>query len=100
VPYEGWGLWREADGRILACGQSALEGDLVGLYDIFTEPTVRGQGLAQWLCAALLARALGRGARRAYLQVDAGNAPARAAYRRLGFTDAYPYHYRAPEGER
>jgi ribosomal protein S18 acetylase RimI-like enzyme len=32
----------------------------------------------------------------AYLQVDAANDPARAVYRRLGFVDAYPYHYRSP----
>ena len=35
----------------------------------------------------------------AQLQVDAANVPARAVYRRLGFVDAYNYHYRSPEVE-
>ena len=40
-----------------------------------------------------------RGARQAYLQVDAANAVARSLYTRLGFRDAYPYHYlERPEG--
>jgi len=30
------------------------------------------------------------------LQVDAANDGARRLYRRLGFRDAYPYHYRTP----
>ncbi len=31
-----------------------------------------------------------------YLQVEASNAPARRVYERLGFADAYAYHYRSP----
>ena len=80
---------------MLACGQTAVESELVGLYDVFTAPEVRGQGLARRLCSALLARAGAAGASMAYLQVDADNAPARAIYQRLGFDDAYSYHYRA-----
>ena len=97
VPYQAWVLRRAGDARVLACGQTATEGDLVGLYDVFTHPAVRGQGLASRLCVALLKHARAAGARVAYLQVDAGNAPARAIYRRLGFVDAYRYHYRTPD---
>lgn len=82
------------DGEVVACGQYALEGSMVGLYDIFTAPAARGQGIASWLCRRLLAEAVARGARTAYLQVEADNAPARAVYQRLGFADAYGYHYR------
>jgi len=103
VPYQGWVL-RRADGAdsadsgaVLACGQTAVESELVGVYDVFTDPAVRGQGLARRLCSALLARAGAAGASMAYLQVDADNAPARAIYHRLGFDDAYSYHYRAPD---
>lgn len=96
VPYTGL-VWRDADGAVQVCGQFAREGDLVGLYDVFTAPAARGRGLATRLCAALLARAREEGARHAYLQVDAANAPARQVYRRLGFVDGYSYHYRSSE---
>lgn len=92
VPYSGWAL--VADDQVVACGQFALEDELVGLYDVFTAPMHRGRGWARSLCAALLAEAHRRGARIAYLQVDAGNTAARAVYRGLGFADAYAYHYR------
>jgi GNAT superfamily N-acetyltransferase len=100
VPFQALAIRREADGTLLACGQIAREADLVGLYDVFTAEDARGQGLARRLCTRLLARARGEGARSAYLQVDAENHAARSVYRRLGFADAYAYHYRtqAPPG--
>jgi ribosomal protein S18 acetylase RimI-like enzyme len=82
---------------VLACGQFAREADLVGLYDVFTAPEARGRGLARQLCAWLLGRAMEQGARHAYLQVEGDNHAARAVYHRLGFADAYAYHYRTPE---
>ena len=99
VPYQGWVLRRYADAAVLVCGQTATEADLVGLYDVFSHPEARGQGLARWLCTTLLAQAWAAGARTAYLQVEAGNAPARAIYHRLGFDDAYAYHYRSPDAD-
>ena len=35
-----------------------------------------------------------QGAKTAYLQVDSENDAALSVYRRLGFADAYRYHYR------
>jgi ribosomal protein S18 acetylase RimI-like enzyme len=95
VPYRGFAL--EVDGQLVACGQFAMEGDLVGLYDVFTSAASRGRGHASMLCAALLDRARRQGARVGYLQVESDNAPARAIYRRLGFADAYAYHYRTDD---
>jgi ribosomal protein S18 acetylase RimI-like enzyme len=99
VPFRAYALRHADDGTVLACGQFAREADLVGLYDVFTAEAARGQGLARRLCARLLAAAADEGARSAYLQVDAANAPARALYRRLGFADAYTYHYRVRPGD-
>jgi ribosomal protein S18 acetylase RimI-like enzyme len=101
VPYLGQLLVRSADGAVLAGGQWAREGRFVGLYDVFTHPEHRRQGHASRLCAAMLAQAAAAGAKVAYLQVEAGNAAARSIYERLGFADAYGYHYRrgpAPGG--
>jgi ribosomal protein S18 acetylase RimI-like enzyme len=99
VPFEGWVLRRTGETSVLACGQVATEAELVGLYDVFTAPEERNQGWARRLCAQLLRMTVDRSmARIAYLQVDADNHPARAVYRRLGFADAYGYHYRtAPD---
>ena len=97
VPFQALALRRLDDGAILACGQAAVEAELVGLYDVFTHPQARGQGLARQLCTSLLARARLAGARVAYLQVEADNHAARSIYHRLGFADAYAYHYRTRE---
>jgi ribosomal protein S18 acetylase RimI-like enzyme len=96
VPYQGW-LVRSADGEVLACGQIAAEAELVGLYDVFTKPAARGQGLSTALCLQLLHSAKREGASTAYLQVESTNDAARSVYRRLGFSDAYAYHYRTPD---
>jgi GNAT superfamily N-acetyltransferase len=93
VPHVGWVLRR--DGEAVACAQAAQEGDLVGLYDVFVAPRARGAGLARWMCEGLLKEARTRGAKAAYLQVDADNAPARTVYRALRFADAYWYSYRS-----
>ena len=95
VSFEGWVLRSLEDSKVLACGQTAAEADMVGLYDVFTASEARNQGWARLLCGQLLERARQRGVRVGYLQVDASNTAARAVYRRLGFGDAYAYHYRS-----
>lgn len=96
VPYQGFAL-RAADGRLLACGQIAVEAEMVGLYDIFAPPEQRGQGHAATLCIALLDHAMAHGAKHAYLQVGCDNEAAQRLYRRLGFRFAYRYHYRSKD---
>lgn len=96
VAYQGFAL-NDAGGRMLACGQMVVDGDIVGLYDIAS--AVRAQGHGERLCRALLALAHGQGARQAYLQVGSDNAVAQRLYARLGFVFAYRYHYRSPEPE-
>ena len=94
VPYQGWVIRRDTDEAVLACGQYAREADLVGLYDVYTRPDVRGRGLASLLCEHLLTAAYNEGASVGYLQVEGDNHVARRVYQRLGFVDGYSYHYR------
>ncbi len=98
-PLDGRRLVALEDGEPVAAGKTAREGELVGVFDVVTAERARGRGIATALVARLLARAWERGARVAYLQVDAGNAPALAVYRKLGFSTIYEYHYRGREGE-
>ena len=87
---------RDAEGRIVAGGQVVVEGCVAGLYDVFTAEPARGRGHGARICRHLLALARREGATTGYLQVDAANEVARRIYRRLGFADAYAYHYRTP----
>lgn len=95
VPCRGVVL-QDGSGELLACALVAIEDPMAGLYDVFTAPQARSQGLARRLCTHLLVQARSAGARVAYLQVEGDNVPARRAYQRLGFSDAYAYHYRTP----
>jgi ribosomal protein S18 acetylase RimI-like enzyme len=93
APYRGLALRRADDGLVLACGQVATEPPFAGLYDVFTHAEARNQGLARLLCEHLLSLGASLGGTTAYLQVDGGNGPALAVYRRLGFVDGYGYEY-------
>jgi len=81
--------------RVVCAAQVAVEGALAGVFDVVTADDARGRGYATLACGHLLDWAWQHGASAAYLQVDAGNAPARAVYRRFGFATVYAYHYRA-----
>ena len=74
------------------------DGDLAGLFEIATDAGERGQGHGRRLVLSALKWARLRGARDAWLQVEADNAPALALYRSLGFDEVYRYHYRRPPG--
>ncbi|MFT4252568.1 MAG: GNAT family N-acetyltransferase [Caulobacter sp.] len=81
------------DGRTAALGACAIDGGAVGIFGMRTDPDFRRRGLARRVLDALLAEAAGLGARTAYLQVEAANAPAIALYAARGFSAAYRYRY-------
>jgi len=83
------------DGRNVACGQVALDGELAGIYDMVTAAQFRGRGLATAIVTVLSNWALQCGASHAFLQVNDDNAAALAVYRKFGFDTRYAYHYRA-----
>ena len=111
VPHQAFRMTQ--DGVLLACGQVAIDpepaqasagelggglaGGMAGLFDIFTPEDQRGRGYGFKLCAALLAEARRQGALSAYLQVGADNEAAQRLYARLGFLQAYRYHYRSDD---
>lgn len=88
-----------AAGRVVCTAQVAIEGGLVGVYDVVTAEDSRGKGYATLACASLLSWAWQHGANAAYLQVNEDNVPALAIYRRFGFATVYTYHYRGPPGQ-
>jgi ribosomal-protein-alanine N-acetyltransferase len=79
-------------GRVLA--------DEAELLTLAVAPEARRRGVAARLLAAFLDRAARAGASRAFLEVAADNAPARALYAAAGFAESgrRPRYYRHPDG--
>ena len=81
-------------GRAVACGLGVVQDEWLGLYDIVTDPAMRGRGHGRQLVQDLLAWGRGQGARRAYLLVMADNTPALRLHAGAGFAEVYKYWYR------
>lgn len=79
---------------VVACGMAVVEQELVGLFDIFTDPACRGQGHGTNLIDGLCGWAFQAQAQRVYLQVVADNQAALTLYQQLGFGEVYRYWYR------
>lgn len=90
----GLGVWADGGLQAMACGWRILEELHITLVAV--DPDLRRRGLGLLVLRALLAEAAAGGAQRATLEVAAGNAAARALYRRLGFRQAgrRPGYYR------
>lgn len=98
APWQAFGSVRAA-GQPIAIGRVAVAGEWAGLTAVEVHPDHRRRGLATAITAALAAAAADRGVTGIYLQVEDGNLPARALYRRAGFGGHHGYHYRvAPPG--
>jgi len=72
------------------------DNDLVGILQLGVAEERRGQGLGTGILHASLRWAKLKGARHAWVQVEADNTAALALYRRAGFQDVYEYSYREP----
>ncbi|UDL94852.1 GNAT family N-acetyltransferase [Lichenihabitans sp. PAMC28606] len=82
------------DAQPIGYGLAVIEGERIGLFELVVHPAWRGRKLGERLVSALMAWGAAQGAASAYLQVGADNIAACRLYRRIGFSDAYPYHYR------
>lgn len=80
-------------GVSLAAGTACISRDWLSVHGMRTLPHAQGQGLGTSLLTAFVSLAHPRGIARAFLQVEADNAPALALYRRFGFATAWTYHY-------
>jgi len=81
-------------GETVGCGLVMKEQGFAGLFDVFVVESARGRGIGTEISAQLLATARRMGATVGWLSVLADNAPAVAAYRKLGFETLYEYWYR------
>lgn len=82
-----------ADGRVVAAGAGAFSHGWASVHGMRTEPSSRGRGFAARVLASLAQAAMDRGLGRMFLQVEDGNAPAQALYRRAGFQTVWCYDY-------
>ena len=80
----------------VATGLCVHDRDLAGLFEIATAANEQGRGYGRRLVLSALKWARLRGARQAWLQVEADNVGARRLYEAIGFRDLYTYHYRQP----
>jgi len=83
------GLWAEGT----AVGFVAVSGPVAYTYSVAVHPDERRSGVGTRIMAAAQAWAGERGARSMALQVLGTNKAARGLYERLGFSEAYRYHY-------
>ncbi|MEM1366014.1 MAG: GNAT family N-acetyltransferase [Pseudomonadota bacterium] len=81
------------DEQPLATAMAVHDGDMVGLFEVAVAAHAQRRGHAMSLVKSALLWAQKRGARTAWLQVEADNEPALALYGKLGFTTAYTYRY-------
>ncbi len=76
----------EADGQVAAMLVLWLIVDEAHIATIATHPDFRRQGLGEALLVEALQAAYAEGARRAFLEVRAGNTGAQAMYKKYGFS--------------
>ena len=84
---------------VLAIARLSIADGWAGITAVEVDPGHRRAGLGLAITAAACAEAVARGVRRVFLQVETGNAGARALYEGCGFRYSHRYHYRmAPAG--
>lgn len=93
-PECGLFLFESPDNGPVAVSLAVHDNDLAGILQVAVADTVRRQGVGASIVNASLRWARLRGARTAWLSVEADNVAAIALYRKFGFKDVYHYCYR------
>jgi ribosomal-protein-alanine N-acetyltransferase len=96
------GLFLNGQRRPSGFIMSRLASDEAEILSIALDPDWRGRGLSARLLAHHLPELQRRGAARLFLEVEEGNAPALALYRKAGFSivGAREGYYAKPDGSR
>jgi ribosomal protein S18 acetylase RimI-like enzyme len=79
-----------------ARGRAAIDGDWLGVHDLYVEEDRRRQGLATAVLATLLDAGAERGATTCWLHVENDNDAARLLYEGLGLAEHHGCRYLAP----
>jgi GNAT superfamily N-acetyltransferase len=87
-------LVEDGMGSPVSAVRCVRDNDLAGIFEMETEAARRRRGYAASVLASALKWAISRGARTAWLQVNAENLAARQLYERFGFGEVYRYAYR------
>jgi ribosomal protein S18 acetylase RimI-like enzyme len=95
-PETGLFIFEDTDFGPTAVTLAVHDNDLVGILQLGVAQERRGQGIGTGILHAALRWSKLKGARHAWVQVEADNAAAIALYRRAGFHDVYEYSYRGP----
>jgi ribosomal protein S18 acetylase RimI-like enzyme len=82
-------------GDVTAFGKAALDGDWLGVHDLWVEESVRRRGLARAVLTSLLEWGAEQGATTVWLHVETGNEPAIALYETLGLAEHHGCRYYA-----
>ena len=91
-------LAEDEAGVPLAAAMAVRFGDLVGLFEVVSNPDKRRQGLARRIIRSAMLWGYEHGAHQAWLQVVAENDAAIRLYESEGFSEVYSYAYRqAPD---
>lgn len=88
---------KQVDDKLVGFGYGAIERDYIGLFDVVVDKEYRGKGFGKDIINGILAAAVQKDVKTAYLQVSAGNEPAEKLYEKVGFIEAYRYWYRTLE---
>ncbi|MBP2237181.1 GNAT superfamily N-acetyltransferase [Sinorhizobium kostiense] len=97
-PESGLFLFEDREIGPTAVSLVVHDNDLAGIMQFAIAAPVRRQGIGNALLGTSLRWARLRGAKKAWLQVEAANEAAIELYRKAGFAEVYRYLYRAPRG--
>lgn len=79
--------------KAVGCASAAIEHGYMLIQNVIVSGELRGKGLGERMCRALISRGRSQGAHHSYLQVVQDNIPAVNLYKKLGYKKIYSYQY-------